>query len=68
MKLTCDVCGCENGSCNRYSGVLGETTICPSCLAFSNSNKAKSARNLHKTGGLIKDEEQNFKKNGKRRR
>lgn len=57
MKLTCDVCGLENGSCNRYSGALGEITICPSCLVFGSGKVAESARRLHKAGDLIQDEE-----------
>lgn len=53
MKLKCDVCGRENGSCNRYAGALGEITICPSCLAFGCDEVSKAARNAHKEGRLI---------------
>lgn len=62
MKLKCDVCGRENGSCNRYAGALGEITICPACLAFGSGRVAESARNLHKNGDLIRDDEKKGKK------
>lgn len=63
MKLKCDVCGRENGSCNRYRGALGDITICPTCLVFGSGKVAEAARTLHKTGDLILDNE---KKGGKR--
>ena len=67
MELKCDVCGSYNGSCNRYQGALGDITICPSCLVFGSGKVVEAARNLHKTGGLIQDEERKSKKNSKRR-
>lgn len=57
MKLKCDVCKRENGSCNRYRCALGEITICPSCLTFGSGKVAEAARRLHKAGDLIQDEE-----------
>lgn len=53
-KLQCDVCGCHNGSCNRYLlSTAVELTICPTCLAFSGSELAKMARKAHKEKRLI---------------
>jgi len=45
MRCQCHVCGQRNGSCNKYILKNGqEVTICPSCLAFSNDETAKIAR------------------------
>lgn len=57
MKRKCQVCGQENGSCNRYYFNPAEIiTICPACLAFSCDDKAKIARRAHKAGRLVKEE------------
>lgn len=57
MKCKCQVCGQENGSCNRYYFNPAEIiTICPACLAFSCDDKAKIARRAHKAGRLVKEE------------
>ena len=70
MKRKCQVCGKENGSCNRYYFNPAEIitcnryyfnpaeiiTICPACLAFSCDDKAKIARRAHKAGRLVKEE------------
>ena len=57
MKRKCQVCGQENGSCNRYYFNPAEIiTICPACLAFSSDDKAKIARRAHKDGKLVKEE------------
>lgn len=45
MKRQCHVCGQKNGQ---------EITICPSCLAFSNDETAKIARQAHREGLLVK--------------
>lgn len=64
MKRKCQVCGQENGSCNRYYFNPAEIiTICPACLAFSSDDKAKIARRAHKDGKLVKEE--GAKKNGR---
>lgn len=56
MKRQCHVCGHRNGSCNKYILKNGqEVTICPSCLAFSNDETAKIARQAHKEGLLVKE-------------
>lgn len=55
MRRQCHVCGQKNGSCNRYILKNGqEVTICPSCLAFSSNEIAKTARQAHKEGLLVK--------------
>ena len=55
--MKCDICGCENGSCNRYELRTGETIIiCPSCLMWDTGVKATLARQSHKEGRLLKDE------------
>ena len=55
MKRQCHVCGRKNGSCNCYILKNGqEVTICPSCLAFSNAETARIARQAHKEGLLVK--------------
>lgn len=57
MKRKCQVCGQENGSCNRYYFSPADIiTICPACLAFSCDDKAKIARRAHKAGRLVKEE------------
>jgi ribosome-binding protein aMBF1 (putative translation factor) len=57
MRRQCHVCGQRNGSCNRYILKNGqEVTICPSCLAFSSNEIAKTARQAHKDGLLVKGE------------
>lgn len=57
MKRKCQVCGQENGSCNRYYiSPANIITICPACLAFSCDDKAKIARRAHKAGRLVKEE------------
>lgn len=65
MKRKCQVCGQENGSCNRYyispANIIticpaNIITICPACLAFSCDDKAKIARRAHKAGRLVKEE------------
>lgn len=43
MKLKCDVCGGYNGSCNRYRGVFGDITICPSCLVLGSGKVVEAA-------------------------
>lgn len=55
MRRQCHVCGQKNGSCNRYILKNGQdVTICPGCLAFSNDETAKIARQAHKEGLLVK--------------
>ena len=55
MKLTCQVCGKESGSCNQYITKTGRgITICPSCLMWGMDATSKLARQAHKEGGLIK--------------
>lgn len=57
MKRKCQVCGQENGSCNRYYFSPADIiAICPACLAFSCDDKAKIARQAHKAGRLVKEE------------
>lgn len=68
MKLTCNVCGRENGNCNRYLGRDGRTlTICPSCLVFGCDKVSKAARDAHKEGRLIVDNNKESKKKGGRK-
>lgn len=56
MRRKCNLCGQRSGSCNRYILKNGrEITICPSCLAFSNDETAKIARQAHKEGLLVKE-------------
>lgn len=69
MKLKCDVCGLENGSCNRYLMRDGRTlTVCPSCLAFGCDERSKAARDAHKEGRMIidNDKKANKKKGGRK--
>lgn len=55
--MKCDICGCENGSCNIYELRTGEKIIiCPSCLMWDTGLKATLARQAHKEGRLLKDE------------
>lgn len=57
MKLKCHVCGQYNGSCNQYITRLEQAiTICPTCLAWSNDETAKLARQAYKEGRLVKPE------------
>ena len=57
MKRECDICGCENGSCNAYETRDGRRiTICPGCLVFDTSPRATWARQLHHEGRLVKEE------------
>ena len=57
MKRQCHVCGLRNGSCNQYILKNGQKIIiCPNCLAFSNDETAKIARQAHKEGLLVKGE------------
>ena len=66
MKRKCQVCGQENGSCNRYYfSPVDIITICPACLAFSCDDKAKIARRAHKAGRLVKEEVSKKKMVGK---
>lgn len=55
--MKCDVCGQENGSCNRYELLLGHTIIiCPGCLIWGMDEISKLARQAHYERRLVKDE------------
>lgn len=55
MKLRCQVCGKENGSCNQYITKTGRgITICPSCLMWGMDATSKLARQAHNDGLLVK--------------
>lgn len=57
IKAKCDICGKENGSCNRYETRDGRRIIiCPGCLVFDTSPPATQARRAHAEGRLLKDE------------
>ena len=57
IKAKCDICGRENGSCNRYETRDGRRIIiCPACLVFDTSPLAAQARRAHAEGRLLKDE------------
>lgn len=57
IKAKCDICGKENGSCNRYETRDGRRIIiCPDCLMWDTGLKATLARQAHKEGRLVKDE------------
>lgn len=62
MKLTCQICGKENGSCNQYITKTGQgITICPSCLMWGMDETSKLARQAH-NDGLIKPNKGDKKK------
>lgn len=55
--MKCDICGCENGSCNRYeTRDLRTFVICPTCLVFGMDERSKLARQLHKEGRLLTEQ------------
>ena len=63
MQRRCNVCGEENGSCNRYllcdSRIIA---ICPRCLVFGYDDVSKAARAAHKDGRMISEEDKKGKK------
>ena len=69
VKLKCDVCGLENGSCNRYLMRSGrEINICPCFLAFGCDEVSKAARDAHEEGRLIVEAEKKAaRKKGRKR-
>jgi hypothetical protein len=61
--MKCDICGCENGSCNRYETRDGRRiVICPGCLVFDTSPLATQARYAQAEKRLIKDEAEKGKR------